>query len=86
MLTLDQVSDPYVLRVLINANNIERILLAPSRAQADDILERLPHGGTAWTADLYNVVRYKYATIGTHPCFLDLIVELTAMAVDVLFR
>lgn len=55
---LGQISDPYVLRILINQLNIERTILAPNRKAGDDILVRL-RGGVAWTADFMRVTRYK---------------------------
>ncbi|KAG8214643.1 P-loop containing nucleoside triphosphate hydrolase protein [Butyriboletus roseoflavus] len=52
------VSDPYVLRVLINSANIERTVLAADRKVGDDILKSLGRGGVAWTADHMRVTRY----------------------------
>ncbi|KAF9221585.1 P-loop containing nucleoside triphosphate hydrolase protein [Gyrodon lividus] len=52
------VSDPYVLRVLINSANIERTVLASDRKVGDDILKSLGGGGVAWTADHMRVTRY----------------------------
>ena len=53
-----QVSDPYVLRQLVNTAHIESQLLAPSRREADQMLMSLPNGGVALAADLYRVVRF----------------------------
>ncbi|KIK94054.1 hypothetical protein PAXRUDRAFT_478960 [Paxillus rubicundulus Ve08.2h10] len=55
-----QVSDPYVLRVLINSANIERTVLASDRKVGDDILKNLGGGGVAWSADHMRVTRYAY--------------------------
>ncbi|KAF8551706.1 P-loop containing nucleoside triphosphate hydrolase protein [Imleria badia] len=52
------VSDPYVLRVLINSANIERTVLATDRKVGDDVLKSLSGGGVAWTADHMRVTRY----------------------------
>ncbi|KAG6377141.1 P-loop containing nucleoside triphosphate hydrolase protein [Boletus reticuloceps] len=52
------VSDPYVLRVFINAANIERTVLAADRRVGDDNLKSLAGGGVAWTADHMRVTRY----------------------------
>ncbi|KAF7795375.1 hypothetical protein EIP86_006532 [Pleurotus ostreatoroseus] len=52
------VSDPYVLRVLINSNSIERTLLASSRREGDQALVSLGGGGVAWTADFFSVRRF----------------------------
>ena len=51
---LPQISDPYVLRVLINAARIERNLLAHTRAEGDNLVREVG-GGTCLTADLYRV-------------------------------
>ncbi|KAH7885236.1 hypothetical protein F5I97DRAFT_1354047 [Phlebopus sp. FC_14] len=52
-----ELSDPYVLRVLINQANIERTVLAPNRKAGDNVLVGLG-GGVAWTADHMRVTRY----------------------------
>ncbi|EPQ51081.1 hypothetical protein GLOTRDRAFT_49654 [Gloeophyllum trabeum ATCC 11539] len=51
------ISDPYVLRLLVNAHNIERTVLAEDRAEGDRILKSL-RSGVAWTRDTYRVQRY----------------------------
>ncbi|EMD31410.1 hypothetical protein CERSUDRAFT_163056 [Gelatoporia subvermispora B] len=51
------ISDEYILRVLINQLSIERIFLAPSRADADRILISAK-SGVAWAADSYRVQRF----------------------------
>ncbi|PSR71970.1 hypothetical protein PHLCEN_2v12180 [Hermanssonia centrifuga] len=53
-----EVSDEYVLRLLINSSSIERILIAKTRADADSMLMQLGNGGVAWTADSYLVTRF----------------------------
>ncbi|TBU45032.1 P-loop containing nucleoside triphosphate hydrolase protein [Dichomitus squalens] len=53
-----EVSNPYVLRQLVNTAHIENQLLAPSRREADQMLMGLPKGGVALAADLYRVVRF----------------------------
>lgn len=55
-----QVSDPYVLRQLVNTASIESTLLAPTRAEADRMLRSLGTGGMAMAADLFRVVRFGY--------------------------
>ncbi|KAI0338901.1 P-loop containing nucleoside triphosphate hydrolase protein [Trametopsis cervina] len=52
-----EVSNEYVLRILINSFNIESILVAESRAEADRQLQQLGRG-MAWTADSYTVQRF----------------------------
>lgn len=64
-----QVSDPYVLRVLINAANIERTTLAADRKLGDDILKSLGGGGVAWTADHMRVTRYPYVRVCLCPAY-----------------
>ncbi|PIL22905.1 hypothetical protein GSI_15601 [Ganoderma sinense ZZ0214-1] len=54
-----EVSDPYVLRQLINTAHIENQLLAPTRREADQLLLSLNGGGVALAADLYRVVRFS---------------------------
>ncbi|KAI0682435.1 P-loop containing nucleoside triphosphate hydrolase protein [Cytidiella melzeri] len=56
-LRIIEVSDEYVLRVLINSFNIELMIVAETRADADRQLQRLGEG-TAWTADSYTVRRF----------------------------
>ncbi|TFK73649.1 P-loop containing nucleoside triphosphate hydrolase protein [Pluteus cervinus] len=52
------ISDPYVLRILINQARIESQLLAESRREGENKLRLLRHGGSAWTADGFNVRVY----------------------------
>ncbi|KAG5721478.1 Structural maintenance of chromosomes protein 6 [Termitomyces sp. T112] len=52
-----EISDPYVLRIMINVAKIERIHLAYSRAEAQSTLEGLHGGGTAWTSEKFMNVR-----------------------------
>ncbi|KAG6896995.1 hypothetical protein C0992_004775 [Termitomyces sp. T32_za158] len=52
-----EISDPYVLRVMINVAKIERIHLAYSRAEAQSILEKLPGGGVAWSSEKFMNIR-----------------------------
>ena len=57
------VSDPYVLRVLINQANIERIVLAQTRDEADNILKKLRqngHGGNVAWANGFVVRVFPY--------------------------
>ncbi|KAG2151338.1 P-loop containing nucleoside triphosphate hydrolase protein [Suillus clintonianus] len=53
-----EITDPYVLRLLINQANIERTVVAPKRLDADNILKRMSGGGVAWAADYMRVHRY----------------------------
>ncbi|KAG2155901.1 P-loop containing nucleoside triphosphate hydrolase protein [Suillus bovinus] len=53
-----EITDPYVLRLLINQANIERTVVAPKRLDADNILKRMNGGGVAWAADYMRVHRY----------------------------
>ncbi|KAL4080728.1 P-loop containing nucleoside triphosphate hydrolase protein [Scleroderma citrinum] len=53
-----EISDPYVLRILINQSNIERTVLAANRKAGDDVLLGL-RSGVGWTADFMRVTRYS---------------------------
>ncbi|KAI0061628.1 P-loop containing nucleoside triphosphate hydrolase protein [Artomyces pyxidatus] len=53
-----EVSDEYVLRILINQANIERTLLARTRKEADEQLKEIRGGGVGVAADMYRVRRY----------------------------
>ncbi|OJA17188.1 hypothetical protein AZE42_00230 [Rhizopogon vesiculosus] len=53
-----EITDPFVLRLLINQANIERVVVAPKRLDADNILRGLAGGGVAWAADYMRVHRY----------------------------
>ena len=53
-----QVSDPYVLRVIINSAGIESTYVARTRAELDNILLSTGRGGFGWSADLYTVRRF----------------------------
>ncbi|KAG1745864.1 P-loop containing nucleoside triphosphate hydrolase protein [Suillus paluster] len=53
-----EITDPYVLRLLINQANIERTVVAPKRLDADNILKGMNGGGVAWAADFMRVHRY----------------------------
>ena len=57
-----QVSDEFILRILINQAKIERTLLAPTRSAADELLSGINGGGQCQTADLWRVQRYKYVS------------------------
>ncbi|KAF9804066.1 hypothetical protein IEO21_09462 [Rhodonia placenta] len=63
--TLD-VSDEYVLRLLINAMHIEGTLIAPTRREADELLQRVGRG-LAWSGDLYTVRRYPEGGGSSNP-------------------
>lgn len=54
-----QVTNEFVLRILINQAKIERTLLAPTRKAADDLLSNRSEGGQCLTADLWRVQRFK---------------------------
>ncbi|THV05189.1 P-loop containing nucleoside triphosphate hydrolase protein [Dendrothele bispora CBS 962.96] len=51
------IADPYVLRILINQRQIERMFLGHTRREAENILARAGHG-IAWTADWFTVRRF----------------------------
>ncbi|GBE83226.1 Structural maintenance of chromosomes protein [Sparassis crispa] len=53
-----EISDEYILRVLINQAHVEGTFLAPTRSDADSVLLQYGRGGTAWSGDLYNVRRF----------------------------
>lgn len=55
-------SDEFVLRILINQAKIERILLAPTRRAADELLSSIDKGGQCLTADLWRVQRWRYVS------------------------
>ncbi|KAJ7677433.1 P-loop containing nucleoside triphosphate hydrolase protein [Mycena rosella] len=52
-----EISDPHVLRIMINKGNIEARVLAAKRAEAERILTNL-RAGTGWTLDMFTVTRY----------------------------
>ncbi|KAG6831338.1 hypothetical protein H0H92_011253 [Tricholoma furcatifolium] len=52
LIPLRQISDDYVLRILINLAKIERTLLAYGRAEGKEMLQRLG-GGVAWTSEKF---------------------------------
>ena len=54
---MHKVLDPFVLRILINLAQIERIVLAESRQEGDLTLRSL-RGGQAWTRDGFIVRVY----------------------------
>lgn len=60
----DQISDPWVMRVLINASSIEKTLLADNRDAGSnalrELMSRTGGGGNAWTNDLYTVREQRY--------------------------
>ncbi|KAJ7816944.1 P-loop containing nucleoside triphosphate hydrolase protein [Mycena olivaceomarginata] len=51
------ISDPHVLRLMINKASIESRILAAKRPEAASILAKL-RGGNSWTLDKFNVTRY----------------------------
>ncbi|KAI0250769.1 hypothetical protein BJV78DRAFT_1127436, partial [Lactifluus subvellereus] len=59
ILRVVDVSNEYVLRILINQAKIERILLAPTRRAADELLSSIDGGGQCLTADLWRVQRWR---------------------------
>ncbi|KAH9980223.1 hypothetical protein BGW80DRAFT_1274148 [Lactifluus volemus] len=59
ILRVINVSDEFVLRILINQAKIERILLAPTRKAADELLSGIERGGQCQTADLWRVQRWS---------------------------
>jgi structural maintenance of chromosomes protein 6 len=52
---LFQISDPFVLRTLVNVASIERTLLFDTRAEASDVLGSFRGGGAAYTLDGFQV-------------------------------
>lgn len=60
MQPISQVSNEFILRILINQAKIERTLLAPTRSRADELLRGIHGGGLCLTADLWRVNRYKF--------------------------
>jgi hypothetical protein len=52
-----QISQPYVERILINQAHIEKIFLAPTRRDGEQVLASA-RGGTAWTRDWFRVIQY----------------------------
>ncbi|KAI9443259.1 P-loop containing nucleoside triphosphate hydrolase protein [Lactarius indigo] len=59
VLRVIDVTDEFVLRILINQAKIERTLLAPTRKAADDLLSGINGGGQCLTADLWRVQRFN---------------------------
>ena len=68
-----QVSDPYVLRVIINSAGIESTYVARTRAELDNILLSTGRGGFGWSADLYTVRRFPLVS---SPCFRGMRADL----------
>ncbi|KAG5644532.1 hypothetical protein DXG03_008186 [Asterophora parasitica] len=62
-----EISDPFVLRILINQVGIERQVLAYKRDEAQAALQRLPHGGAAWTLDKFTVRVYGEGGVSVNP-------------------
>ncbi|KAF5389279.1 hypothetical protein D9757_003408 [Collybiopsis confluens] len=58
--------NPYVERLLINANRIERLVLTRSRKEAEHALRRIGDG-FAWTQDLFVVRRFREGGGSTNP-------------------
>ncbi|KAK0487309.1 P-loop containing nucleoside triphosphate hydrolase protein [Armillaria novae-zelandiae] len=61
------ISDPYVLRIMINQRGIERMFLAKTRREGEQILREVNGGGQAWTADGYLLKRYPEGGESTSP-------------------
>ncbi|PBK97840.1 P-loop containing nucleoside triphosphate hydrolase protein [Armillaria gallica] len=61
------ISDPYVLRIMINQRGIERMFLAKTRREGEQILREVHGGGQAWTADGYLLKRYPEGGESTSP-------------------
>ncbi|KIJ26663.1 hypothetical protein M422DRAFT_55403 [Sphaerobolus stellatus SS14] len=57
-----EIKDEWVKRILINQRSIEKVVLAKTRKEGDQILQQLRGNGFAWTAD-GNIVR-RYAEGG----------------------
>ncbi|KAF8895600.1 hypothetical protein BD779DRAFT_1434318 [Infundibulicybe gibba] len=49
------ISDPWVLRIMINVARIERQILAPTRIEGEQMMRALQTGGSAWTGDMFSV-------------------------------
>ncbi|KAJ7600936.1 P-loop containing nucleoside triphosphate hydrolase protein [Mycena floridula] len=62
-----EINDPYVLRILINQASIERTLLGRDRREGEQMLRTLPHGGSAWTADGFRLIRFPEGGESTQP-------------------
>jgi hypothetical protein len=63
MQPISQVSEEFVLRILINQAKIERTLLAPTRSAADELLRGIHAGGQCLTADLWRVQRFGFVSL-----------------------
>ncbi|KAK0221980.1 P-loop containing nucleoside triphosphate hydrolase protein [Armillaria fumosa] len=61
------ISDPYILRIMINQRGIERMFLAKTRREGEQILREVHGGGQAWTADGYLLKRYPEGGESTSP-------------------
>ncbi|KAI0269879.1 P-loop containing nucleoside triphosphate hydrolase protein [Gloeopeniophorella convolvens] len=53
------ISNEFVVRILINQAKIERTLLAKTRREADEMLRQMTTGGQCLTGDLYRVTRFS---------------------------
>ncbi|KZT09323.1 P-loop containing nucleoside triphosphate hydrolase protein [Laetiporus sulphureus 93-53] len=58
MLRALDVSEEYVLRILVNNAHIENTVIAPTRRELDNILSQIGRG-TGFSADLYRVQRFE---------------------------
>ncbi len=69
MQLISQVSNEFVVRILINQVKIERTLLAPTRKTADELLSNMTGGGQCLTADLWRVHRFRLVPRCPRLCF-----------------
>jgi hypothetical protein len=63
---VSQISDPFVLRTLVNTAAIERTMLFDTRAEAAEVLGSLRNGGQAHTRDGFQVRNFG----SVHTCAL----------------
>ena len=76
-----QVSNEFVLRILINQAKIERMLLAPTRSAADDLLRSVNGGRQCLTADLWRVQRWRFVSPPPFGCPCVTLSNLTSAMV-----
>ncbi|KAF9018540.1 P-loop containing nucleoside triphosphate hydrolase protein [Hymenopellis radicata] len=62
-----EISDPFVLRILINQSRIEKMFLAKTRREGEEMMRSYGRAGTAWTADGFLLRRFPEGGESTSP-------------------
>ena len=66
-----QITDEYVKRILINQNSIEKIALARTRQEAEDLSTKVA-SRTALSRDLFRVTSYGFVVVFMYTAYLSL--------------